>query len=68
MIDYFQTQVHCSKDGYDIQTSLHEYQNHYKRIGWELVDRAPVLPGLIQESCVVDNVIQEFKVRQGNLF
>jgi len=58
-------QVHISQNGYDIQTSLEEYKTYYKRIGWDLVGKAPVLPGLIQEQS--DAKIQEAQVKQGNL-
>ena len=58
-------QVHINMNGYDIQTSLDEYKAYYKRIGWDLVGKAPALPGLIQEQS--DAKIQEAQSKQGKL-
>ncbi len=37
-------QVNITKDGYNMQIDIQSFAGFYKRLGWQIVGRAPVLP------------------------
>ena len=65
-MDYYQKQIHITKDGFDIQTSLESYVSYYKKIGWEYVNLAPTLPGIVNNQ-VNESIMAEFTAKQLNL-
>ncbi len=65
-MDYYQGQIHITKDGFDIQTSVETYTTYYKKIGWEYVKQAPTLPGIVNVE-LTRGIIEELTVKQMRL-
>jgi hypothetical protein len=60
------TQIHITKDGLDIQTTMEAYKDYYKRIGWQFVDLPANLPGFAAPA-VTQTQIAELTAHQGAL-
>ena len=65
-MDYYQKQVHITKDGFDIQTTVEAYTAYYKKIGWEYVKQAPTLPGIVNTE-LTRGIIGELTAKQMRL-
>ena len=61
-----ETQVHISKDGFDIQTTYEMFRTYYKRIGWQFIDLPPYLPGIAAPE-ITETTMAELQSTQGVL-